>query len=397
MPLPSQPLADFDYALPEGQIARYPLDDRGASRLLVYGQGQISHAVFADLARYLPRPCALVMNNTQVLAARLVFNKTSGARIELFCLQTYRMPLEKSLQSRQWASWECMVGNKKRLKLGETLEMNKTWGRLWATVMQLGNELALIRFHWEGGLPFAQVLDEAGMVPLPPYLHRLPQPSDKARYQTVYAKQQGAVAAPTAGLHFTPMHIDLLKSNGIEIGYTTLHVGAGTFQPVKATDLSKHHMHAEKMAVTRGFLSWLKGVLPVIAVGTTSFRCLESVYWLGHALLTTGQLPQVLESGYPYLAHHPENPIDTIDALLAHMDRQAIEKLNLDTRLFVLPGYTPQCCHGLITNFHQPKSTLLALVAALVGPDWRRIYQEALAHGYRFLSYGDSSLILPKT
>jgi S-adenosylmethionine:tRNA ribosyltransferase-isomerase len=413
MPTPLPPTAphqlriqDFHYDLPAGRIAPEPLPDRAASRLLVSRAGVLSDKIFRDLPGELPADSLLIFNDTQVVRARLLAHRPSGGAVELFCLEPVapHRALELALQQTAAATWRCLVGNGRRWKSGPvTLEFSFAGqpATLWAErqATEAGGE-SLIDFRWEpSSLPFAEVLRAAGHLPLPPYLHRPDTAIDAVRYQTVYAAHEGAVAAPTAGLHFTPELLHELAQRGVATGQVTLHVGAGTFQPVKADTMADHPMHAEPIIVQASMLRQLLAhrPRPVIAVGTTSLRTLESLYWLGAALVRQPtQLDLTVSQWQPYEEILPDvAPGTALQALLTHLEATGSDALEASTRLLIAPGYRFRLVQGLITNFHQPESTLLLLVAALLGPDWRAVYEHALAHGYRFLSYGDSSLLLP--
>ena len=402
---------DFTYPLPAERIAPEPLPDRAASRLLVSRGGTISDQHFRDLPGELPAGSLLIFNDTRVVRARLLARRPTGGQVELFCLEPVapHRSLELALQQTGHCTWRCLVGNGRRWKEGPvTLEFTTAEGQtatLHAERQTQEAGTALIDFRWEpAALPFAEVLRAAGHLPLPPYIARPETAADAVRYQTVYAAAEGAVAAPTAGLHFTPEILDELREKGFFTGHITLHVGAGTFQPVKADHMAGHPMHTEPILVTAALLRQLLAhrPRPVLAVGTTSLRTLETLYWLGVGLLQSpaGNAPHELlvTQWQPYeqadAAAHI-SPEAALTALLQHLEAQGTDTLEANTRLLIAPGYRFRLITGLITNFHQPESTLLLLVAALLGPDWRAVYDHALAHNYRFLSYGDSSLLLP--
>ena len=403
---------DFTYALPPERIAPEPLPDRAASRLLVSRGGAMSDKTFRDLPNELPAGALLVFNDTRVVRARLLARRPSGGQVELFCLEPVapHRALEPALQQTGSCTWRCLVGNGRRWKDGPValdFITNGLPASLMATRQAQEAGTALIDFRWEpAALPFAEVLRAAGHLPLPPYLARPDTAADAVRYQTVYAAAEGAVAAPTAGLHFTPELLAELRQRGFATGHVTLHVGAGTFQPVKATRMADHPMHTEPIVVTAALLRQLLAhrPRPVIAVGTTSLRTLETLYWLGAGLLATDAASEPDGAGLlvgqwqPYdmaAAAAPVSPEAALAALLGYLEARGTDTLQASTRLLIAPGYRFRLVDGLITNFHQPESTLLLLVAALMGPDWRDLYAHALATGYRFLSYGDSSLLLP--
>ena len=402
---------DFTYPLPTGRIAPEPLPDRAASRLLVSRSGVIADKTFRDLPGELPAGALLIFNDTRVVRARLLARRPTGGQVELFCLEPVapHRSLELALQQTGHCTWRCLVGNGRRWKDGpvrlefETADGQPAMLQAERQTQEAGS--ALINFRWEPAeLPFAEVLRAAGHLPLPPYIDRPDTATDAVRYQTVYAAAEGAVAAPTAGLHFTPEILTELQARSFAIGHVTLHVGAGTFQPVKADHMADHPMHTEPIIVTAALLRQLLAHRPgpVIAVGTTSLRTLETLYWLGAGLLLApapaapGEL--LVAQWQPYEqaeAAASISPEAALLALLHYLEARGTDTLEASTRLLIAPGYRFRLVNGLVTNFHQPESTLLLLVAALLGPDWQAVYRHALAHGYRFLSYGDSSLLLP--
>ena len=402
-------ILDFAYLLPADRIAPEPLPDRAASRLLLSRSGVITDKTFRDLPGELPAGALLIFNDTRVVRARLLARRPTGGQVELFCLEPVapHRSLELALQQTGHCTWRCLVGNGRRWKEGPVrLEFETAEGQpaaLHAERQAQEAGTALIDFRWEPTeLPFAEVLRAAGHLPLPPYIDRPDTAADAVRYQTVYAAAEGAVAAPTAGLHFTPEILAELQARGFATGHVTLHVGAGTFQPVKADRMADHPMHTEPIIVTAALLRQLLAHRPgpVIAVGTTSLRTLETLYWLGAGLLLASAEPDELlvTQWQPY--EQPEaaaniSPEAALEALLRYLDARGTDTLEANTRLLIAPGYRFRLVRGLITNFHQPESTLLLLVAALLGPGWRAVYEHALGHGYRFLSYGDSSLLLP--
>ncbi|WP_207435843.1 S-adenosylmethionine:tRNA ribosyltransferase-isomerase [Sabulibacter ruber] len=400
-------ILDYTYDLPEDRIAQFPLENRDQSKLLLYKNNRISDAQFRDLPTALPPQSLLVFNDTKVVQARLRFQKATGGVIELFCLEPLEPIREVQLAMQQTYSviWKCLVGNNKRWRDGR-LEMPlgpyPEDGSLWAERLAPAEEGFAIHFTWSPGeKTFAEILELAGMLPLPPYMNRDAEQEDQDRYQTVYASEAGAVAAPTAGLHFTPEVLKQLTAQGHQQGFVTLHVGAGTFKPVKAELMEYHYMHGEQLSVSRAFIEQLlhHGGKPVIAVGTTSMRTLESLYWLG-AGLSLGLLPLegdelFVPQWFPYDVRTTLSLQEALEALLYHLDSHKLTHLQATTRILIAPGYQFKVCTGLVTNFHQPQSTLLLLVAAMIGPSWQKVYKHALANGYRFLSYGDSSLLLP--
>ncbi|QIX60689.1 S-adenosylmethionine:tRNA ribosyltransferase-isomerase [Hymenobacter sp. BT18] len=398
-------IQDFTYHLPAERIAPEPLPQRDQSRLLVYRQGTITDQVFRQLPQELPSDALLIFNDTKVVRARLFAQKPTGGLVELFCLEPVapHRAIEPAMQQTGACVWKCLVGNGKRWKSGPVTLSFTTADNQPATLTAQRGEVAdgysLVHFSWEpASLPFAEVLRAAGHLPLPPYLNRTDTAVDAVRYQTVYAAQEGAVAAPTAGLHFSDEVLAELTDRGIASGRVTLHVGAGTFQPVKAGHMADHAMHGEPISVSATLLRQLLAHLPrpVLAVGTTSLRTLESLYWLGAALLQDPTTPSWHVSQWqPYEQTTAPSTTEALEALLQHLQATGADILHATTQLLIAPGYHFRVANGLITNFHQPESTLLLLVAALIGPRWRDVYDHALAHDYRFLSYGDSSLLLP--
>lgn len=405
--LPDLLLSQYQYDLPDDRIARFPLAQRDASRLLVYRNGQIQHAAFTDLPAQLPSDSFLVFNNTKVIPARLHFARATGALIELFLLNPFSPdteivpPISLAMEATGSTVWQTMIGNRKRWKAGETLEtiIPTPDGELllradWFDVDQSAVQLSWSPASWS----FAQVIHQAGAIPLPPYLKRDATLADRETYQTVYSTQDGAVAAPTAGLHFTPAVFEALAQHGIQNDYLTLHVGAGTFQPIKTDDARQHQMHAEQVVYTQANIRQLMDhVGHIIPVGTTSMRALESLYWIGARLLQHHPDPFQLDQHYAYQlpAEAQPTPTAALEAVLNYLTVSGQASVVAHTAIYITPGYRLRLCKGIVTNFHQPGSTLILLIAALIGEDWRRVYAEALNSGYRFLSYGDSSLLLP--
>ncbi|MBC5773795.1 S-adenosylmethionine:tRNA ribosyltransferase-isomerase [Pontibacter sp. KCTC 32443] len=397
-------IKDFVYELPDERIAKFPLPERDQSKLLYYKSGAITDYTFTDLPELLPANTLLVFNDTKVVQARLLFQKETGGIVEIFCLEPVKPHAEVQLAMQQTESctWKCLVGNNKRWKSGK-LYLYFEDGKLTAEREAQQDGHFLINFAWEpANLTFAEVLERCGKLPLPPYLNRDLTPDDRTRYQTIYANQEGAVAAPTAGLHFTDRVMESIKAKGIATAYLTLHVGAGTFKPVKANVMEEHEMHAEQLYLTKAFILQLLAQAeqnkPVIPVGTTSMRSLESLYWLGVRVLQQPNLPQEQLHITQWLAYESINlpgPSEALMALLQYMDKYKTDHLHASTQIIIAPGYTFRICKGLVTNFHQPESTLLLLVSALIGENWRNVYQHAMDNNYRFLSYGDSSLLLP--
>ena len=400
--LPALPTDQFQYVLPDEQIARFPLPRRDQSKLLVYEKGQISHHQFTELPDLLPADSFLIFNQTKVIPARLIFTRATGAVIELFLLNPADLGSEprfiaEAMQDKGSAVWQCMIGNRKRWKEGETLVLTLNDAILiaeWANPDQ--NE---VRFNWQPAeVTFAEIVQQAGQMPLPPYLKRDAIPADQQTYQTVYATQAGAVAAPTAGLHFTQDVFAELASRNIGHDALTLHVGAGTFQPIKTDDIRAHAMHAEQVIYTQMNLKQiLDHIDHLLPVGTTSMRSLESLYWFGVRLLRGEENPFRLNQQYAYEVPAAGQPpvAEAVKAVLTHMQLNRLKSLTAHTAIYITPGYQMKLCKGIVTNFHQPGSTLIVLISALIGPAWRTVYIEALKQDYRFLSYGDSSLLLP--
>ena len=391
------PIADYDYPLPDDRIARYPLAERDQSKLLaVTPEGMAEHH-FYELPQLLPAGTLLVFNDTKVIHARLLFRKETGATIEIFCLEPYRMAVSKSFEQRERCSWMCFIGNNKKWKEG-TLSRDCGGFVLTATRRQAVGNAWVVDFSWTGGASFAEVIENAGVIPLPPYLGREAEESDATRYQTVYAHYEGSVAAPTAGLHFTDKVIGKLHEKDIDTEYLTLHVGAGTFKPVSSEHIGDHEMHVEKIHVTADNLRHICSHRDTkrVAVGTTSVRTLESLYWFGVQLQHDRGLEYMHVSQWaPYTLD--DCGMDYTSAygnILEWMERNGTDDLLGETQLMIAPGYRYRTITGMVTNFHQPKSTLLLLVSAFLGDRWKDAYRYALDHGFRFLSYGDSCLFM---
>ena len=386
-------IADYNYPLPDERIAKYPLAERDHSKLLVYRDGQVSEDRFYHIGDYIAPGSLLIYNNTRVIQARLEFAKATGARIEVFCLEPMAPhDYQLSLGSTTGCTWKCMVGNAKKWHDG-AIELQAGAFTLRAYKEQtLGNTFA-VRFEWDGDhVSFAEILDALGELPIPPYLNRKTEESDKTTYQTVYSRIKGSVAAPTAGLHFTQNVLDDLRNRGIETDEVTLHVGAGTFLPVKTADANEHTMHTEIIAVPRATIAHIMRQLGhIVAVGTTSMRTLESLYFMG-----CSQSPSVSQFE-PYERDYTLSAREALQSLLDWMDATRQTTLHAETQIMIKPGYTFHIVDQLITNFHQPQSTLLLLVSAFVGGDWHTIYDYALSHDFRFLSYGDSSILNRKS
>ena len=394
---------DYDYALPDERIAKYPLKARDQSKLLVYRKGEISEDIFLNAVSHLPENALLVYNNTKVIHARLLFQKSTGAQIEVFCLEPLApSDYALSLSSTKSCTWKCMVGNLKKWKQGnltKTITLSGQIVHLNASLLESVGNTHQIRFEWDNvHISFAEILDNAGELPIPPYLHRKTEESDKTTYQTIYSKIKGSVAAPTAGLHFTEQVLDSLAQKNIQTDELTLHVGAGTFQPVKATDIADHEMHAEVISVSKETLEkLLQHDGNVIAVGTTSVRTLESLYFIGIQILHDKVAPDKPIHVHQWEPYQQKTDISTekaFRALLNYLNNHKLTVLHAQTQIIIHPGYDFRVIRGMFTNFHQPRSTLLLLVSAFTGENWKEIYDYALKHDFRFLSYGDSSLLL---
>ncbi len=388
---------DFSYDLPEDRIAKYPLEDRNQSKLLIYKKGSIQEEVFSNLQTHLPEGAMLVFNDTKVLSARLRFQKETGAKIEVFCLEPHESTVEQALTATKSCVWQCMVGNLKRFKAEDKLKLELGNTNLYASLLEKRQDEVLVNFEWEGGIEFSEILLLAGEIPLPPYLNRATEEEDAETYQTVYAKEDGAVAAPTAGLHFIDSQLEDLKKRGHSLNYLTLFVGAGTFRMMKAEKLVEHEMHRERVVVTRESLEQLiNHEQALISVGTTSLRSLESMYWLAEKMRETNDL-KITNLGQEDAYNLPAKFTwkQACEFLLKALDVSGLKSLDFHSSLYIMPGYQWRAIEGLITNFHQPQSSLLALVASWIGEDWKTVYQYAMNRDFRFLSYGDSSLLLP--
>ena len=400
-------ISDYNYTLPPERIARYPLAHRDQSKLLVYDKGKISRHVFKDIAGFIPEYSLLVCNNTKVIQARLHFRKPTGALIEIFCLEPH-LPNDYQLifEQREHCEWQCLVGNKKKWKDGK-LALHFALGNnnvtLEAEITETAENHVVVRFSWNGKFSFAEILEAVGELPIPPYLNRETEESDKETYQTVYSKIDGSVAAPTAGLHFTQNVFDSLKKRNIECDEVTLHVGAGTFKPVKATEINGHEMHSEYICVKRHTIERLIAHGGhCTAVGTTSVRTLESLFYIGLKIIRNPNIsPDQLhvEQWLPYDTPKADNDIDPLqplNAILTWLDTHNLNTIHTTTQIIIAPGYKYHIVERIITNFHMPQSTLLLLVSAFIGEDWKQVYDYALDNDFRFLSYGDSSILIPQ-
>jgi S-adenosylmethionine:tRNA ribosyltransferase-isomerase len=433
-------LSDYTYDLPNERIAKFPLYKRDESKLQVYQQGKITHSVFKNITDYLPKNSLLVFNNTKVIPARIHFQKSTGAIIQLFLLHPV-LPtpvINLAMDVTDSCVWECMIGNRKRWKKGDILSqilmvdgqevevkaeifdeeknyvqlswknnLTRSVGRPSPSPMERGafhsKELSPLHRRGAGAtdasgevITFVNLIQALGTIPLPPYLNREAEASDSETYQTVYSEKKGAVAAPTAGLHFTQEVLQNLEKQGIKQDFLTLHVGAGTFQPIKVENIVEHKMHNEQVVFTKATIeNLLQNIGNTIPVGTTSMRTLESIYWFGVKFLNGDESPLLIEKLYPYQHENLPSVEESLKAILQKMGEENTEEITAETEIFIFPGYQFKICKGIITNYHQPESTLILLIAALIGEDWRKVYHEAMTNDYRFLSYGDSSLLLP--
>ena len=398
--IPEIRIEDYNYTLPDEKIAKYPLSERDASKLLCYKNGTPSENRFSDIASFLPEGAMMVFNDTKVVPARLHFQRETGAHIEIFCLEPVQ-PGEyvTMFEVTERCRWKCIVGNVKRWK-SDTLYLYNPDSdpavsamNLRADLVERTGETSIVEFSWDNGAPFSRVLEICGSIPIPPYLNRDTEDVDLERYQTLYAKYRGSVAAPTAGLHFTEKVLGSIRERNIDIETICLHVGAGTFLPVKSSLVSEHTMHREPFVVTLQFLKKLlerKGRL--VAVGTTSVRTLESLYYVGVRCLEKG-FPEDVCQWEPYQREYPWSFAEAVSALVSYMEERGLSSIQLGTSIIIVPGYEFKVVDILVTNFHQPQSTLLLLISAFVRGDWKNIYDYALEHGFRFLSYGDSSIL----
>ena len=396
--IPQIRIEDYSYSLPDERIAKYPLAQRDSSKLLIYKEGLIEERVFREIPSLLPSEAIMVFNETKVVPARLFFRRDSGAHIEIFCLEPYE-PADYNVNFASVSScrWKCVIGNAKRWK-DDILSFDVESGELAqislkASLISRDGQTGVVEFSWQGGIPFSVVLELCGQVPIPPYLNRATEDIDVERYQTLYAKIRGSVAAPTAGLHFTEDVLDRIREKGVDVEKVCLHVGAGTFLPVKSSLVSEHRMHREPFVVSIDFLRDLRlGGRKLIAVGTTSVRTLESLYYAGVSCIECGE-PGDVGQWDPYEREYEYSTDEALDALISYLEKKSLRELKVGTRIIIVPGFKFRLTDMMVTNFHQPQSTLLLLISAFVGGDWRKIYDYALHHGFRFLSYGDSSLL----
>lgn len=397
-------ISDYNYPLPDERIASFPLAERDQSKLLIYKQGSISEDTFTSLSEYIPEGSLMVFNNTKVIQARMHFRKETGALIEVFCLEPADpADYAQNFQQTEQAAWFCMIGNLKKWKEGVLSQKIKVKDKeivLTAARGEIHGTSHRVDFRWDNKeVTFADILEVFGELPIPPYLNRKTEEKDKETYQTVYSKIKGSVAAPTAGLHFTERVFEMLREKGIEREELTLHVGAGTFKPVKSEEIKDHEMHTEYISVSRNTIRKLIDYQArAIAVGTTSVRTLESLYYIGVTLAANPDAKEeelYVEQWKPYETQTNISPVEALRHIADYLDKNGMETLHSSTRIIIAPGYAYKIVRGMVTNFHQPRSTLLLLVSAFVKGDWKRIYEYALSHDFRFLSYGDSSLLIP--
>ena len=398
--IPDIRIEDYNYELPDEKIAKYPLSKRDASKLLHYESGNVDQKLFSDISSLIPEGSLMVFNDTKVVPARLHFQRETGAHIEIFCLEPV-LPEEyvSMFAVTDRCRWKCIVGNVKRWK-NDTLTLYNpdndpaisSMG-LKADLILREGETSVVEFSWDDGAPFSKVLEVCGSVPIPPYLNRDTEDIDLERYQTLYARYRGSVAAPTAGLHFTEEVLDKIRERNVSLETVCLHVGAGTFLPVKSSLVSEHTMHREPFVVTLDFLEKLLARAgKVVAVGTTSVRTLESLYYIGVKCIENG-VPSDVDQWDPYVRNYDYSLEDSLKALVEYLKVNSLKELQLGTRIIIVPGYMFKVVDVLVTNFHQPQSTLLLLISAFVKGDWKNIYDYALTNDFRFLSYGDSSIL----
>lgn len=396
-------IRDYDYGLPEDRIAKYPLKQRDASKLLIYHQGHLSHTIFRHINQYISPDDLAVFNNTKVIQARFLFNKPTGAGIEIFCLEPKDPPdYELSFQQKSSVIWNVLIGNVKKWKNGplyNTITHKNNEIILKAEKLKAFNSSWSVRLSWEPDIySFGEILEIAGSTPLPPYLKREPVPEDRHTYQTVYSQIEGSVAAPTAGFHFTPEIIDEINKKGVDMMELTLHVGAGTFRPVLSAEIAQHTMHAEHIFFKKTDVQKLSAFQgKIFAIGTTSTRILETIYWLGCKITQDSNLlPEHLNlKQWEDQDLIPVSKRKSLEAIINYFEKHDIKELHITTQLMIIPGYQYRVVDKMLTNFHQPKSTLLLLVSAFIGEDWKKVYRYAMENEFRFLSYGDSSLLIP--
>ena len=384
-------IEDYSYELPDERIARYPLKERDSSKLLVYKDRKISEDIFSHIAEHIPENSVIIFNDTKVIQARILFEREGSKPIEIFCLDPHNKPLETALNAKERCTWVCMIGNLRKWRSG-ILEKDFTGGTLRAELKGNAGDNYLVEFSWEpDGITFSEILESIGETPIPPYLKRNAEESDRTRYQTIYAKHEGSVAAPTAGLHFTDEVLAKLRQKNIEMGKVTLHVGAGTFKPVKSELIGEHAMHSEFVTIPARTIDLLTENRNIVCVGTTSLRTIESIPYIAAKIFD----PEIrIDQWEPYndqfLSKTDQNPLKIIQN---HLEMTGNDHISAQTGIMIVPGFKFKYTNILVTNFHQPNSTLLLLVSAFVGNDWQKIYDFALKNDFRFLSYGDSSIL----
>ena len=399
-------IEDFTYDLPAEKIAYSPVNPRDHSKLLLFQDGKISEDIYRNISQHLPDNAVLVFNNTKVVKSRLFFTNENGAKIEVFCLEPHGEAIDygQHFLEQNSVTWICFIGKVSRWRekeLSKTIELEGVEVKLSAEIVGKLDDAYLVKFSWSpGDIPFGKIMDAAGVTPLPPYIKRVAEKVDEDSYQTVYSENEGSVAAPTAGLHFTKRVLKDFEETGISSLFTTLHVGAGTFKPVKSEVMEDHIMHAEYLNITIDFLENLLAKIqqPIITVGTTSTRTLESIYWMGNLIVKNPEISYEelkITQWLPYETEAVCTAETAIKALVDWIKNTQQKHLSIETEIIIAPGYSFKIVKGLITNFHQPQSTLLLLVSALIGNDWKKIYKHALENDFRFLSYGDGSLLLP--
>ena len=394
-------ISDYTYNLPEERIAKYPVEPRDNSKLLCINKGKLSHLRFTDIVAILPKNAHLVLNNTKVIPARMFFKRETGAIIEVFLLNPVlpSQVIAIVMEAKQEVVWQCVIGNKKKWKTGELLKCNilLKGQNIEITAQLINSENNEVQISWNSDDIFSVIVEAFGKIPLPPYLKRESEDTDLENYQTVYSENKGAVAAPTAGLHFTERVFESIEKAGIKKSFLTLHVGAGTFMPVKTENALDHPMHNEQLVFSKQFVENLINNHDfVVPVGTTSMRSIESLYWFGVKLKDNKDANFFIEKLYPYIERSEINTLEALEAVLAYFENKQLNEIIGQTEIMIFPSYKFRICKALITNFHQPSSTLLMLVAAFIGErNWKNIYQEALENDYRFLSFGDSSILIP--
>jgi S-adenosylmethionine:tRNA ribosyltransferase-isomerase len=402
MTKPDINISDYTYLLPEGKIAKYPLPERDGSKLLIYNQGTITQKQFTDLPELDRKTSCFVFNNSKVIQARLSFRKETGAQIEVFCLEPVTpIDVQQAFETTKCTTWKCILGNAKKWKTGALYASIKAkQGQTEVSIQKTATaeQAYHIEFTWDNrNFTFADIIQHLGKTPIPPYLNRDTESIDEHRYQTVYSQHKGSVAAPTAGLHFTDTLLERLKRQDHSLVNVTLHVGAGTFKPVQSEKVAEHDMHTEHFVFNKDTLdTFIHQESSIIAVGTTSVRTIESIYWLGVRILESKSIKHGIGQWDPYNLPQHYSVFESLSAVKEYMQKNELTFITSQTSIIIVPGYSFKLVKQLITNFHQPKSTLLLLISAFIGDDWKRVYDYALINNFRFLSYGDSSLLIPK-